>query len=408
MPVRRSRVDTLELLALRGRRREPRPARRLGDVRPRDRGRARRPLPDAAAHRGRAVLRGRRRRRSGSCPRPRRCRSCRRSRWTPDEAAAIRTGRQRARSGHAHAARRRARRRRLGGDAGLNVARSPAELERKDRAPSRSASSTASTCGHRRVIAEAVESGLTPTVVTFDPHPRRVLGYGVELLCTLERRLELLAELGVEDTLVVEFTLETQRLEAEEFAARVPRGDRRAGGRRRRGLPLRAPAGAATSSCCARSASTCGPSRRSRASRRRRSGTCSTRATWRRRPRLLGRPPRSRASSWRATPAAGRSASRPRTSPSSRTCSSRCTGSTPGFAAGHRAAISIGTNPHYGGDELRIEAFLLGFAGDLYGKRLVVELWQRLRDEQVFDSEQALIDQIARDVEATERPSVPV
>src|SRR6185503_13183527 len=60
--------------------------------------------------------------------------------------------------------------------------------------------------------------GLTPTVVTFDPHPRRVLGYGVELLCSLDRRLELLAELGVEDTLVLEFTLELQRLEAEQFA----------------------------------------------------------------------------------------------------------------------------------------------------------------------------------------------
>ena len=83
-----------------------------------------------------------------------------------------------------------------------------------------------------------------------------------------------------------------------------------------------------------------------------------------------------------------------------------------GFATGpevrgRRAAISIGVNPHYGGDELRIEAFLLGFAGDLYGKRLVVELWRRLRDEEVFDSEQALIDQIARDVDATKRAERP-
>jgi riboflavin kinase/FMN adenylyltransferase len=79
-----------------------------------------------------------------------------------------------------------------------------------------------------------------------------------------------------------------------------------------------------------------------------------------------------------------------------------------GFAAGHRAAVSIGTNPHYGGDELRIEAFLLGFAGDLYGKRLVLELWRRLRDERAFSSEQELIDQIARDVEETERAERPV
>ena len=58
-----------------------------------------------------------------------------------------------------------------------------------------------------------------------------------------------------------------------------------------------------------------------------------------------------------------------------------------GAAAGHRAAVSIGTNPHYGGHERRVEAFLLDFSGDLYGQRLVVELWQRLRDEQAFETE---------------------
>jgi riboflavin kinase / FMN adenylyltransferase len=79
-----------------------------------------------------------------------------------------------------------------------------------------------------------------------------------------------------------------------------------------------------------------------------------------------------------------------------------------GFAAGHRAATSIGMNPHYGGDELRIEAFLLGFAGDLYGGRLVVELWKRLRDERAFASEQELVEQIARDVEETEGAERPV
>jgi riboflavin kinase/FMN adenylyltransferase len=48
-----------------------------------------------------------------------------------------------------------------------------------------------------------------------------------------------------------------------------------------------------------------------------------------------------------------------------------------------------------------VEAFLLDFDDDLYGRRLVVELWQRLRDEQAFESEQVLVEQIARDVEAT-------
>ena len=72
-----------------------------------------------------------------------------------------------------------------------------------------------------------------------------------------------------------------------------------------------------------------------------------------------------------------------------------------------RAAVSIGTNPHYGGSERRVEAFLLDFEGDLYGRRLIVELWERLRDEQSFESEQALIDQIARDVERTRAATRP-
>lgn len=78
-----------------------------------------------------------------------------------------------------------------------------------------------------------------------------------------------------------------------------------------------------------------------------------------------------------------------------------------GAARGHRAAVSVGTNPHYGGRELRIEAFLLDFEGSLYGERLVVELWDRLREERAFPTEADLVAQIARDVEATraaERP----
>ena len=78
-----------------------------------------------------------------------------------------------------------------------------------------------------------------------------------------------------------------------------------------------------------------------------------------------------------------------------------------GAALGHRAAISIGVNPHYGGDERRIEPHLLDFEGDLYGRRLVVELWARLRDERAFASEADLVAQIARDVEATRAADRP-
>src|SRR5204862_1731728 len=72
-----------------------------------------------------------------------------------------------------------------------------------------------------------------------------------------------------------------------------------------------------------------------------------------------------------------------------------------GAALGGRAAISIGTNPHYGGGERRVEAYLLDFEGDLYGGRLVVELWERLRDEAVFASEAELVAAIGDDVRRT-------
>jgi riboflavin kinase/FMN adenylyltransferase len=78
-----------------------------------------------------------------------------------------------------------------------------------------------------------------------------------------------------------------------------------------------------------------------------------------------------------------------------------------GAALGHRAAISIGVNPHYGGAERKVEAFVLDFDGDLYGRRLVVELWARLRDEAAFASEAELVAQIARDVEATRAATRP-
>ena len=65
-------------------------------------------------------------------------------------------------------------------------------------------------------------------------------------------------------------------------------------------------------------------------------------------------------------------------------------------------------NPNYGGLERRIEAYLLDFAGDLYGRRLRLELWQRLREERAFGSETELVEQIAQDVEAARLASPPV
>ncbi|MGH3063078.1 MAG: adenylyltransferase/cytidyltransferase family protein, partial [Gaiellaceae bacterium] len=57
--------------------------------------------------------------------------------------------------------------------------------------------------GHRRVIESALAAGPQAAVVTFDPHPRVALGNRVDLISTLERRLELIEALGVTETLVV-------------------------------------------------------------------------------------------------------------------------------------------------------------------------------------------------------------
>ena len=71
-----------------------------------------------------------------------------------------------------------------------------------------------------------------------------------------------------------------------------------------------------------------------------------------------------------------------------------------GSALGHRAAVSIGVNPHYGGTTLRVEAHVLDFDGDLYGQPLVVELWEHVRNERAFAGEAELVEAIAADVEA--------
>ena len=47
-----------------------------------------------------------------------------------------------------------------------------------------------------------------------------------------------------------------------------------------------------------------------------------------------------------------------------------------------------------------LEVHLFDFSGDVYGKRICVELVSKIRDEQKFDSFDALKEQIMRDCEA--------
>lgn len=58
---------------------------------------------------------------------------------------------------------------------------------------------------------------------------------------------------------------------------------------------------------------------------------------------------------------------------------------------------NVGVNPTFGGQQLRVEAHLLDFEGDLYGVEAQVDFRHRLRDEEKFDSVEALVAQIDRD-----------
>jgi riboflavin kinase/FMN adenylyltransferase len=288
----------------------------------------------------------------------------------------------------------------------VKVARRPEELEAVERSVA-IGSFDGVHLGHKRVLEAAQAGGSPASVVTFWPHPRLVLGNQVELLSTLERRLELLEETGMDEVLVVEFTPELARREPAEFARSLLReigaqviavGESFRFGRGAAGDPALlqrldfdvrvVPTLEGVSSTRIRACL--------------RDGDVLAAA------RLLGRPAEVEGtvvSGYQRGGTLGYPTANLAVPPDMLV---PAYGIYAGAARGHRAAVSIGVNPHYGGDERRIEPFLLDFEGDLYGQRLVVELWQRLREEQAFASEADLVDQIARDVAQTRAAERPV
>ena len=67
----------------------------------------------------------------------------------------------------------------------------------------------------------------------------------------------------------------------------------------------------------------------------------------------------------------------------------------------HMAATSIGIRPTFDEAGHSVEAFILDFQGDLYGRDVRLEFVRRLRDEAKFESAEALHDQVGRDVDRT-------
>jgi riboflavin kinase/FMN adenylyltransferase len=281
----------------------------------------------------------------------------------------------------------------------VKIVHSPSQLDRQPRAVAIGTFDGVHR-GHQSVIRAAIDSGLSATVITFDPHPRIALGNNVELITTLERRLELFGNVGAEAALVASFTTELMSLEAEMFAERYLRGigaeavaagaDFRFGSRRGGDLELLERLGFTVLEV-----EMVPDVSSSRIRRALHAGDLGIAAA------MLGRPYEldgvvvagDRRGGTLGYPTANLALEPHLACPRY--------GIYAGAALEHRAAVSIGTNPHYGGTERRIEPFLLDFDGDLYGKRLVVELWERLRDEATFATEDELVAQIGRDVEAT-------
>ena len=287
----------------------------------------------------------------------------------------------------------------------MRVVRTPAELAPRPRAVA-IGSFDGVHRGHRSVLDAVCRTGLEATVITFDPHPRVALGNEVEVLTTLTRRLELLEDAGIDSVLVAPFTSEFQRLTPEAFAEQFLRAtgvecivageDFRFGIRRSGDLALLEDLGfdvvmppevEGVSSTAIRAALATGDVGAAAGMLGRPFELDGAVVAGDQRGGTLGYPTANlRLEADLACPRYGIYA---------------------GAARDHRAAVSIGRNPHYGGIERRIEPFLLDYEGDLYGQRLVVELWQHLRDEAVFESEEALIEQIARDVEMTRAAQRP-
>ncbi|MCO5992322.1 bifunctional riboflavin kinase/FAD synthetase [Actinoallomurus rhizosphaericola] len=285
--------------------------------------------------------------------------------------------------------------------------------------------------GHQRIVARASEFAreleLPTVVITFDPHPDEVVRPGTHppLLCSPKRRAELLAGLGADAVMILPFTLELSRMGPDEFvqsvlvdrlhAARVVVGEDFRFGHKARGdvallrelgdkydfeaegVPLVANGEPISST---------------RIRERLSAGDVDGAA------QLLGRPHRvegvvvrgARRGRELGFPTANLELPPHTAIPSDGVYAGHLNCAGYGQARGDDsagfpdacwpAAISIGTNPTFEGEERTVEAYALDRDDlDLYGEHVSVDFTARLRDTLKFDSIESLVEQMRRDVD---------
>jgi riboflavin kinase/FMN adenylyltransferase len=289
--------------------------------------------------------------------------------------------------------------------------------------------------GHRAVIGHvrrlADERGLDSAVVTFDRHPARVVrpASAPLLLTDLPQRLELLADTGVGTTLVLRFDEERAREPAETFVTEVLAGclgaravvvgeDFHFGHRRRGDVALLREMGAelgfevvgidlvgADGAPAAEAGRVSSTAIRQALAR----GDLATAAT------MLGRPHEVRGEVVHGDGRGGPELGFPTANVAvpDEICLP-ADGIYAGWYLGpdgtaHPAALSLGRRPTFYEEApfSLLEAHLLDFDGDLYGDEARVRFVAHLRDEERFDSVEALVAQMQRDCDDARSLLVP-
>lgn len=268
----------------------------------------------------------------------------------------------------------------------------------------------------RRLTAEARSRGTQAVVITFDPHPRCVVGPDgcPALLTSVAERTTLLRAAGADRVVTLPFTPELSRWSAEAFSAALLAsfelrclvvGPGFALGRNRVGdLPFLRSFGAGHGFDVV----AVPPLRRAGlpvSSSRIRQALVEGRVGEAK--HLLGRP-----YALGGTVVRGRGVGGRLRFPTANLAPDpgRCVPAGGVYAgwleiggAWRQAAASIGTRPTFGTGPETVEAFVLDFAGDLYGARTRLAFARRLRGERRFESEASLTAAIQRDVERVRR-----
>jgi riboflavin kinase/FMN adenylyltransferase len=276
--------------------------------------------------------------------------------------------------------------------------------------------------GHQAIIGHTVKRahdlGLRSVVVTFDPHPAEVVRPGSHPAVLTEpvRKAELIEQLGVDALCVIPFTPAFSQLSPEAFvhdvlvealhSAAVVVGDNFRFGHRAAGdcallealgrtfgftveeAPLVSADGVVFSSTYIRSCVDAGDVRAAAAALGRPHRLAGVVVRGDRRGRQIGFPTANlMCHRYAAVPADGVYAAW------------LVRGGE--HAARLPASVSIGTNPTFSGRERRVEAYVLDFAGDLYGERVSLDFAAHLREQRVYDAIEPLVAQIHEDVEQT-------